>query len=139
MNLLVVDTDVTSYVFRWHPLAAAYLDLLKGGDPIISFMTLAEMRFGALRARWGAARSDLLERYLSDFPICYPDQSLCRLWAEVKHESNQKGRPISSPDAWIAATALYLKAPLITNNPSHFLQLDRLEVRTIASKGGSWQ
>ena len=128
MKLLVVDTDVASYIFKWHPLASQYVELLRGNDPIISFMTLAEMRFGALEARWGLRRRNLLERYLVDFPVCYPDQKLCTLWAEVKHESNRKGTPISSQDAWIAATALYLDAPLVTNNSKDYAHLRNLKV-----------
>ena len=54
------------------------------------------------------------EKYLSRFSVCYPDDRLCSGWAEVKHESNRRGNPIASQDAWIAATALYLHAPLVT-------------------------
>ena len=128
MKLLVVDTDVVSCIFKWHPLAPRYVDLLRGNDPIVSFMTLAEMRFGALEARWGPRRRNLLERYLSDFGVCYADQKLCTVWAEVKCESNRKGAPISSPDAWIAATALYLNAPLVTNNAKDYAHLKDLEI-----------
>ena len=127
MKLLVVDTDVASYIFKWHPLAPQYVEVLRGNDPVISFMTLAEMRYGALQARWGSRRKNLLERYLSEFAVCYPDQKLCTLWAEVKFGSNRKGAPISSADAWIAATALYLNAPLVTNNTKDYAHLKDLE------------
>jgi hypothetical protein len=61
MKQLVVDTDVISYIFKWHPLAAHYVDLLTGKEPVISFTTLAEMRFGALEAKWGFPKRNLLE------------------------------------------------------------------------------
>jgi predicted nucleic acid-binding protein len=48
MRRLVLDTDVASHIFKWHPLASTYLALIKNAAPVISFMTLAEMRFGAL-------------------------------------------------------------------------------------------
>jgi predicted nucleic acid-binding protein len=60
--------------------------------------------------------------------VCYPDEKMCTLWAEVKHESNRKGTLISSPDAWIAATALYLDAPLVTNNAPDCEHLGDLEI-----------
>ncbi len=44
MTQLAVDTDVASYIFKWHPSAPRYVDLLRGNDPILSFMTVAEMR-----------------------------------------------------------------------------------------------
>ena len=123
MKQLVVDTDVISYIFKWHPLASHYVDLLTDKEPVISFTTLAEMRFGALEANWGFPKRNLLEQYLSEFAVCYPDDRLCSLWAEVSHESNRKGHPISAPDAWIAATARYLDTPLVTHNSKHYAHL----------------
>jgi predicted nucleic acid-binding protein len=76
MRQLVVDTDVVSYIFKRHPSAPRYVQALRGNDPVISFMTLAEVRFGALQAVWGYRKKDLLERYLADFAVCYPDERI---------------------------------------------------------------
>jgi tRNA(fMet)-specific endonuclease VapC len=130
MRQLVADTDVVSYIFKWHPLAPRYVELLADNEVVLSFVTLAEMRLGALKARWGSRKRNLLERYLSRFTVCYPGDRLCALWAEVKHESNRKGCPISLQDAWIAATALYLGAPLVTNNVKDYVHLKDLETYT---------
>jgi predicted nucleic acid-binding protein len=127
MRHLVVDTDVVSYIFKWHTSAPRYVELLADNEVVPSFVTLAGMRLGALKARWGSRKRDLLERYLSRFTVCYPDDRLCGLWAEVKHESNRRGHPMGSHDAWIAATALYLDAPLITNNAKDYVHLKDLE------------
>lgn len=51
---LVVDTDVASYIFKWHPeFAPRYVAIVRGSELVISFMTLAEMRQGALDANSG--------------------------------------------------------------------------------------
>ena len=51
---LVVDTDVASFIFKWHPeFAPRYVDIVRGSELIVSFMTVAEMRQGALDANWG--------------------------------------------------------------------------------------
>jgi hypothetical protein len=48
---LVVDTDVASFVFKWHPeFAPSYVALMRGSELVVSFMTLAEMRLGAPKA-----------------------------------------------------------------------------------------
>jgi predicted nucleic acid-binding protein len=126
---LVVDTDVASFLFKWHPeLAPRYVTILRGPELVVSFMTLAEMRQGALEANWGTRKLDVLEMYLADFSVLHSDGSLCSLWASVRNESQRKGRQISSADAWIAATALALSAPLVTNNPKDFRHLDGLEI-----------
>jgi len=133
MKRLVVDTDVVSYIFKWHTSAPRFVEILADNEVILSFVTLAEMRLGALKARWGIRKRNLLERYLSRFAICYPDDHVCSIWAEVKDESNRKGHAISSQDAWVAATAIYLDAPLVTNNAMDFAHVKNL--RKFADEG----
>jgi predicted nucleic acid-binding protein len=126
---LVVDTDVAGYVFKWHPkFAPQYVEIIRGSDLVLSFMTLAEMRQGAMDANWGSRKRDLLEAYLADFSVLHSDSSLCSAWAKVRNESGRKGRQMSSADAWIAATALVLSAPLVTNNPNDYRHLDELQL-----------
>jgi predicted nucleic acid-binding protein len=91
-------------------------------------MTLAEMRQGSLEANWGPRKCDVLEAYLAEFSVLHSDGPLCSLWAAVRNESTRKGRQRSSADAWIAATALLLAAPLVTNNPNDFRHLDELRL-----------
>jgi predicted nucleic acid-binding protein len=126
---LVVDTDVASFLFKWHPeLAPRYVQIVRGPELVVSFMTVAEMRQGALDANWGTRKRDLLEMYLADFSVLHSDSQLCSVWAAVRNESLRKGRPISSADAWIGASALALSAPLVTNNPKDYRHLDRLQI-----------
>ncbi len=75
---LVVDTDVARFIFkRWHPeFASRHVALLRGSELVISFMTLAEMRQGALDANWGPRKRDVLEAYLADFSVLHSDSRL---------------------------------------------------------------
>jgi predicted nucleic acid-binding protein len=125
---------VASYIFKWHPsFAPKYIEILRGCELVLSFMTIAEMRQGALDARWGARKRELLEIYLADFAILHSDDRLGSIWAEIRSESIRKGRQISSADAWIAATALVLSVPLVTNNPKDYRHLDRLQLITASA------
>jgi predicted nucleic acid-binding protein len=45
-----------------------------------------------------------------------------------------KGRFISSADAWVAATALVLAAPLVTNNLKDYRHLDKLQIISAAAE-----
>ena len=131
---LVVDTDVASFVFKWHPeFAPRYVGIIRGSELVVSFMTLAEMRQGATDANWGPRKCDLLEAYLTDFSVLHSDSLLCSTWARVRSESGRKGRQISSADSWIAATALVLSAPLVTNNPKDYRHLEKLQLVSVAS------
>jgi|SRR5690242_9031956 len=130
---LVVDTDVASFVFKWHPeFAPRYVAMIRGAELVVSFMTLAEMRQGALDANWGPRKCDVLEAYLGDFSVLHSDTLLCSTWAAIRNESVRKGHPMSSADAWIAATALVLRAPLVTNNPKDYRHLDALQLLSAA-------
>jgi predicted nucleic acid-binding protein len=131
---LVVDTDVASFIFKWHPeFAPRYLGIVRGFELIVSFMTLAEMRQGALDANWGRRKCDMLEAYLGDFSVLHSDSLLCSTWAAVRNESTHKGRQMSSADAWIAAAALVLSVPLVTNNPKDYRHLDKLQLVSAAA------
>ena len=78
MSQIVVDTDVASYIFNWHSLAQQYVDALRGSDLILSFMSVAELRMGAMSAGWGSQRRLLLERFVRGFEIFYPDTTSAR-------------------------------------------------------------
>jgi len=121
MSIVVVDTDVVSYLFKSHTIAIQYLPDLTGRTPMISFMTVAELDRWALEARWGDARRKRLREYLERFVILPYNRDLCTKWAEVTVAAQAIGRRIECADAWIAATALFAAAPLVTHNRTDYL------------------
>jgi len=128
MSQIVVDTDVASYIFNWHSSAQSYINALRGSELILSFMSIAEMRMGALAAGWGVRRRTLLEQFITGFGVVYADDALCTSWATLRANARASGRSLSPQDAWIAATALGLDAPLATNNSSDFGHIQKLRL-----------
>ncbi len=120
MNRIVVDTDVASYLFGVLPAAKPFLPLLVDAELALSFMTVAELRSGAISAKWGVRRCTVLEQFIRGFEIVLPDDGTCSGWASVMAHSRSVGRAMSPQDGWIAATALGLDARLATNNRRHF-------------------
>ncbi len=116
----VVDTDVLSYLFRRDTRAEAYRPHLSGRILAISFMTVAELDRWALQRNWGTARQERMAAFLAQFTIILVDRTLCRTWARVGDQARRQGRPIQAADAWIAATALALDVPLVTNNRADY-------------------
>lgn len=55
---VVIDTDVASWLLdpRPSPHAEAARRLIAGRSRVVSFVTVAELRYGALRAGWGELR-----------------------------------------------------------------------------------
>ena len=128
MSQIVVDTDVASYIFNWHSLAEQYANALRGSELILSFMSVAELRMGAMSAGWGSNRRLLLERFIHGFELFYPDNHLCTVWARIRADARATGRAIGPQDAWVAATALALDAPLATNNRRDFESVQNLRL-----------
>ena len=128
MSWLVVDTSVVSYLLKKHSLAPAYWEILKGHLLGISFMTVAELYCWPLRRNWGERRIEVLQEHLRNFTVIPYDDAMTWEWARIMC---RRGEPISHADAWIAATAVRHSLPLVTHNPRHFLQIDRLEVLTV--------
>src|ERR1039457_6613442 len=109
MSRIVVDTDVASYIFNWHSLAEQYADALRGSELILSFMTIAELRMGAISAGWGGRRRLLLEQFMQRFELVYADNNLCTVWARIR--ACTSGRPRRPHNYWWPSPP-----PLATNN-----------------------
>lgn len=125
---VVVDTSVVSYLLKGHSLAPWYASLLRGKLLGLSFMSLAELYRWPLERGWGERRALELRELLRKYVLLLPDDETCREWARVMA---RKGRPISVPDAWIAATALQHQCPLVTHNPRHFQGISGLGIVTV--------
>lgn len=118
---VVVDTDV--YSARLIPdsaLARRYEPLLVGRVEFVSFQTVGEVRYGALLRGWGSARVRRMEAALSRIEIVYAGPDLVRTYAELRVACQRAGHALSQrehdADRWIAATAIRLGIPLVSND-----------------------
>jgi tRNA(fMet)-specific endonuclease VapC len=128
MNAAIIDTDVVSMLFKGDTRAFAFRRHLTGRLLGISFMTLAELNRWPLERSWGALRKTELEAHLSRYTVLPVNRELCRKWAEISFEARREGKPIQTADAWIAASALYYRVPLITNNRDDYSMVRGLAV-----------
>lgn len=104
--------------------------------PLLAAQTLAELRFGARFARWGERRYARLEGFLSDYTVIYPNDGICSRWGVVRVHLLRQGRIISEADAWIAATALEFRLPLVTHNRKDFDFIPNLDLIS-ENRGGN--
>ena len=128
MNAAAIDTDVVSITLKGSSLAPFYQGILQGRLLAISFMTLAELERWALERNWGLARKADLWLHLHHYTVIPSTRELCAVWAEVTWRAKEKGKPIQTADAWIAATALLYRVPLATNNRSDFEAVDGVQL-----------
>jgi len=122
----LVDTDIVSFIFNQSPLVLPYRQYLRKRTLCISFITRAEIERGMRLANWGMKKRNEMTGFLTaKFAIVHTNDEVCRKWAEI---TSIKGRPLAYADAWIAATAIAYRVPLITHNRKHFEGIAGLKV-----------
>jgi tRNA(fMet)-specific endonuclease VapC len=131
---VVVDTMAVSALLneqRDPDTARDYRRLVGDRPVLVSFVTIAEMRYGALKAGWGELRTRGLERSLSQVVVVQPDDELIRACASLRAECERGGHPLGQKvheaDRWIAASALRLGLEVVSDD-TVFDQVDRLSV-----------
>ena len=117
---LVVDTGVFSASLSPRRRAAFERPVarLVGNQLFLASPTVAELRFGALVAGWGEARRRRLETAIGSMTVVPVTDALLTAIAELRHACRLIGHPLAarahSSDLWIAATAVHIRAGLVT-------------------------
>jgi predicted nucleic acid-binding protein len=128
MSVVLIDTNIVSFLSKGDSRANEYAPHLRDRELAIAMMTVAELfPWGEMR-QWGPVRRQQLEVTLSSYTMLPVDLATCRSWAEVRANRSALGRPISPQDAWVAATALRYRLSLITHNPADFEGITQLTV-----------
>jgi tRNA(fMet)-specific endonuclease VapC len=112
----ILDTSIASLLLRKDSRAAYYAPNLIGFRQTLSFQTVAEMREGALLAGWGAKRQAELEEFLRSFVVAPFSDAVASEWARIRAAGGKSGQRLEAGDAWVAATAAALNAPLLTHD-----------------------
>ena len=101
-------------------LARRYEPLLVGRSEFLSFQTVAELRYGALLRGWGSTRMRRLEATIATAEIVHTGHDLVRIYAELRVACERIGHALCQRDhdgdRWVAATALRLGIPLVSND-----------------------
>jgi tRNA(fMet)-specific endonuclease VapC len=126
MNILLLDTNIVSFIFKGDNRLQPYELYLKENILSISFMTVAELFQWASIRNWSVKRIIQMEKTLDNYLIFPCDIELCRQWGKVRAACRAVGYAISPQDAWIAATALHYDIPLATHNISDFANIEGL-------------
>lgn len=117
---IVIDTDVFSADLSDTTLIAAYEPIIVGRPAFLSFHTVAELRFGALRRNWGTARMRKLDAKIASAEGVHSGDELVAVYAQLRAGCVRLGHALGQrdhdADRWIAATALRLGVPLVSND-----------------------
>ncbi|CAN5361873.1 hypothetical protein BH20ACT9_BH20ACT9_00930 [soil metagenome] len=118
---IVIDTDVYGADLVTNaPLADRYEPIIVGRPAFLSFQTVAELRFGALRRSWGEARMRKLAAKIAAAEVVHSGDDLVAIYARLRADCVRIGHALGQrghdADRWVAATALRLGIPLVSND-----------------------
>ena len=134
---IVIDTDVFSAdLVPGSRLAERYAPLITGRLAFISFQTAAELRYGAIRRGWGQSRMLRMEAKIARVDVVHSGPELVAVYAQLRADCVAAGHALGqkehTADRWIAAVAIRLGIPLVSND-GIFRGAPGVELETLAS------
>ncbi len=124
----LLDTSVCVQVLRGQAAAVRRLSALSPEDVALPTMTVAELRYGAMRAKLSRAAHSRLDTFLSVFDVVAFDAEAAEHHARIRHALASTGLMIGERDLVIAATAAAYGLAVATGNLREFQRVPGLVV-----------
>lgn len=125
----MLDTNICIYLIKTR--SDTLLNRMRGfrtAEIGVSVVTVAELRYGAAKSQQTARNQAALEAFLLPLDIANLSMDTTVVYGEIRADLEKQGRPIGPLDTLIAAHALSLDVPLITNNTREFGRVEGLRV-----------
>jgi tRNA(fMet)-specific endonuclease VapC len=126
---LMLDTNICIYIIKQQPAAVLkhFLEY-QIGDIGISSLTLAELRYGVAKSTHQEKNATALDEFIIPLEVVAFDEEAAHFYGEIRSSLEKAGTPIGSMDMLIAAHALALGIPLVTNNTREFVRIPNLNI-----------
>jgi tRNA(fMet)-specific endonuclease VapC len=126
----MLDTNICSFIMREQPdvvIRRLEQAVLRNHRIVVSAITYAEMRFGAIGKKASPRHAQLVEAFCSrlDAVLAW-DRAAVDATTEIKAALAAAGTPISPNDTAIAGHAVTVGAILVTNNVREFARVPGL-------------
>ena len=129
----LLDTNICIYIARSQPATVARrFARAAPGTLGISIITWGELCFGAAKTRDRSRVNTLLEQFSRLMAILPLPPEAGLNYGEVRAALEKAGKPIGNNDLWIAAHALTLGVPLVSNNAREFERVPGLKLQNWA-------
>jgi tRNA(fMet)-specific endonuclease VapC len=125
----LLDTNICIYVARSHPATVARrFARAAPGSLGISIITWGELCFGAAKSSDPSRAHSLLNQFSGLVQVLPLPAEAGLRYGKVRAELERAGTPIGNNDLWIAAHALALGVPLVSNNLREFERVAGLKL-----------
>lgn len=126
----MLDTNICSYIMREQPeavLRRLEQAVLRNHRIVISAITYAEMRFGAIGKKASPRHRQLVDAFCArlDSVLAW-DRAAVDATSEIKAALSAVGTPIGPNDTAIAGHAISASTILVTNNTREFARVPGL-------------
>ena len=126
---LLLDTNICIYLIKQQPVSVLNRFLeYEIGDIGISSITLSELRYGVAKSTHREKNAKALDEFIIPLEVVSYDESASHSYGDIRAALEKAGTPIGSMDMLIAAHAVSLGIPLVTNNPREFLRVPSLKI-----------
>ncbi len=126
---LMLDTNICIYIIKQQPAAVLKRFLeYQIGDIGISSITLSELRYGVAKSTHQEKNAKALDEFITPLEVVSFDEESAHVYGDIRATLEKAGTPIGSMDMLIAAHAVSLGIPLITNNAREFVRIHPLNI-----------
>ena len=125
--MILLDTDICVELLRGNN---NIIEKRQGYDEnvAISFMTVAELFYGAEKSNNKSKNTSLIEEFLLTVDILHSDLEILKKFGTLKAILAKAGNILSDADIFIAATAIVKCNMLVTGNINHFRRVEELRM-----------
>ncbi len=125
--MILLDTDICIELLRGN---FNVIERRQGYDDTvaISFMTVAELFYGAEKSNNLSKNSNLIAEFLLTVEIIHSDLEILIKFGKLKALLGKAGNILADADIFIAATAIVKCNMLITGNVNHFKRIEELKI-----------
>jgi len=126
---LMLDTNICIYIIKQQPVTVLKRFLeYQVGDIGISSITLSELRYGVAKSSHQAKNTKAIDEFITPLEIVSFGEEAAHAYGDIRATLEKAGTPIGSMDMLIAAHAVSLGIPLVTNNTREFIRIPSLNI-----------
>lgn len=125
---LMLDTNICIYIIKRQPAAVLKRFLeYQVGDIGISSITLSELRYGVAKSKHQEKNAKALDEFIIPLEVVPFDEGADHIYGAIRATLEKTGT-IGAMDMLIAAHAVSLEIPLVTNNAREFERVPTLNI-----------